>query len=69
MNGLARTLSHPTDQRMLLVGATQEGLNRVEHLRPELHQSEKRWVGCLNLDERLTLLSLVARLQANAQQV
>jgi len=65
--GFIRSMPHPTDGRMMLIEITDAGTARVEQLRPELHQAEKRWISCLSTDEKETLLHLLARLQANAQ--
>jgi DNA-binding MarR family transcriptional regulator len=66
--GFIRTMPHPSDGRMTLIEISDEGKSCVERLRPELHLAEKRWIGCLSPEEQKTLLSLVARLQANPQK-
>jgi DNA-binding MarR family transcriptional regulator len=64
--GLIRRLPHGKDRRMTLVEITAEGRSRVDQLLPELHQAEKRWIGCLTEGEQLSLLGMLAKLQANA---
>ena len=64
--GLVRRLPHGKDHRMALIEITSEGRSRVERLRPELHQAEKRWMACLTEGEQRALLSMLAKLEANA---
>lgn len=65
---LVRRLPHGGDRRMSLVEVTPEGCARLARLRPELHQAEKRWMGCLSEAEQRVLLRTIAKLQANALQ-
>ena len=66
--GLVRRLPHGGDRRMSLVEVTPEGRSRLARLRPELHEAEQRWMGCLSEAEQRALLRTLAKLQANALQ-
>jgi DNA-binding MarR family transcriptional regulator len=63
---LVRRLPHPSDRRMSLVEITPEAGRQVERLRLRLHQAERGWTEVLSEEEKKTLLTFVARLQANA---
>jgi DNA-binding MarR family transcriptional regulator len=66
--GLVCRGPHPTDRRMLLVDATDEGRRLLAEVRPEHHRREKELFACLTPGERSTLVDLVGRVEEHVEE-
>jgi DNA-binding MarR family transcriptional regulator len=62
--GLVRRHPHPHSRRGVLVEITDEGLQTIERVLPELHAAEVEWTKVLDDTEQYELLDRLGKLQA-----
>ena len=64
IRGLVRRQAHPQSRRGIHVEITDEGLQIIERLLPELHRAEVEWTKVLDDTEQRALLDRLGKLQA-----
>jgi len=60
---------HDGDGRMRVVTLTELGREKVDELRPRIHQAERRLVAGLTAEEQAALVGMLAQLQNAASQL
>jgi MarR family 2-MHQ and catechol resistance regulon transcriptional repressor len=64
VRGLVRRQAHPQSRRGIHVEITDEGMQIIERLLPELHRAEVEWTKVLDDTEQRELLDRLGKLQA-----